>query len=789
MSEQPPAQLVAMLERLGLATAGQVASVGRRVRRLARDLPRFESVWVDALLQARNLTPFQAAEINAGRGELLRVGPYVLEKRLSHPYYVACYRAWNVDSQEKVRLAVVENTNQSSDAILRQLESLAAAHSAEPASPDIAPSAAPRASLGTIMHVGVEGGRIFAAAPWIDGRTAAEWMVHHGRFSPEVVLEIARAMLVGLVRLEEMDVCNGDVSMSSLIFTGTGDVVLSLSGLREILRPEEGYAHADLLPEAYDSLAPERVAAGTPPNTLSDIYACGCVWWHLLCGRPPLVGGSSLAKLRAAQAGEIRDVRHYAPETPSPLAAAISACLEREPSRRPESMARLAAMLGGPTRAGKEAVADCLAQAGHPAVPWTTTVRSIRKSNRTPLWIAATVCCLAAAVAILWPLGHTRFVVRGTTQVALRESAQEAPPPQKVAAESEETHVVARPTTDLGGFHTVEPHAVVPAAYRQVESKPSDLVLGGEPKSVATMVFEAGQSVRGPLGKRVTLAVPPDGLVVDKEDVRFENIDFVWREASAAHDAKGQTPGIVRLLASRGEFRGCSFQCEDDARGAISAIRWVHPAETDRADTSLPNGRLLLADCVLHRVDAGVDCHTAGALAIGLNNVLHLNAGPLVRLDHCPRADEPLSIGLSQVTLRDGGPLLECIVQRVDTQPGEISVLATACAFAPKPGTPLVRLMGAEVPARLVANTRWTGQGSLVTPWVPMIVWTGSDGRQQVVDESSLSIAGLVRSEVGFAGEASNDPAASRLIRWRAPLQSANPPGIDPTPLPPGIDR
>ncbi len=124
MLEQPPVQLVTMLERMGLATAGQMARMGRRVKRLARDLPRFESVWVDALLQARILTPFQAAEINAGRGESLRIGPHVLYDRLPHPYYVACYRARNIDTQQTTRLAVVENADARADAILSQLESL-----------------------------------------------------------------------------------------------------------------------------------------------------------------------------------------------------------------------------------------------------------------------------------------------------------------------------------------------------------------------------------------------------------------------------------------------------------------------------------------------------------------------------------------------------------------------------------------------------------------------------------------------------------------------------------------
>ena len=212
------------------------------------------------------------------------------------------------------------------------------------------------------------------------------------------------------------------------------------------------------------------------------------------------------------------------------------------------------------------------------------------------------------------------------------------------------------------------------------------------------------------------MLVPRAGLVVDKENVRFENIDFVWRQAPAAGDAKTAEPAVVQLRASRAEFRGCSFQCEEMGLVPVSAIRWVHPARADDADTSLPSGRLQLTDCLLRRVGAGLDCRTVGALAIELKNLLHLDAGPLVRLDHCPRSDEAVSIVLAQVTLRGGGPLLECFLPRVEQQPGEMAVLATACAFVPDAGVPLVRLTGAELPERLLGAMRWSGQGSLVPP-------------------------------------------------------------------------
>jgi hypothetical protein len=120
---------------------------------------------------------------------------------------------------------------------------------------------------------------------------------------------------------------------------------------------------------------------------------------------------------------------------------------------------------------------------------------------------------------------------------------------------------------------------------------------------------------------------------------------------------------------------------------------------------------------------------------------------------------------------------------RGEEQPGEIAILSTACAFAPAPGEPLVRLMG-NLGKPATGNLRWTGQGSLAAPGVPIVTWLGPDGHGETVDESSLSIAGLVRSEVGFAGAASRDAAMSRIVRWQAPLQSANPPGIDPALLP-----
>ncbi len=783
MREPPPAHLIALLERLGLATAADLRRMGRRVRRLSRDLPVFESVWVDALAQARVVTPFQAAEINAGRGESLRVGPFLLCGRVTWPGYAASYRARRVDSGQLVRLVVVEDASERSEEILDRLQTLAAA-----------PAEFNNEQVVPITEAGADGSRIWAASPSVRGRTAAEWLVHNGRFPPEVVLEIARTMVAGLAVLEEAGACHGDVSTSALMLSDRGGVVLLQPGLRAILRPEEGYAQADLLPEAYDYLAPERISEGTPPTIAGDVYACGCVWWHMLCGRPPLVGGDSLGKLRAAQTAKVFDVRRLAPEVPHQLGAAVSACLEREPSGRPQSMAELAAMLGTSTRSATAALSRCVARRGRPAVPWAVQSPATGHVGRLPLWLVATAGCLLAAGAILWPVWRWGLPWRTADQESLAGK-----PPENVPAEgggvadASETSAAVR-SYGRGYRGTVGNGGVVAAHYEVEESpsetpptSPEDLVLGsGGPLRIEALRLRAGQCVRGAPGTRPLVMVRRTGLVVDAEDVRFENVDFLWDHRPQPASTTAGQAAMVDVRCGRVEFRGCSFRSARRSSTPPVAVRWTHPVDSEEAEISLPSGRLQLSDCVLRSVGAGVDCRTLGALAVEVANTLQLGGGPLVRLDHCPRPDEPVLISLEQVTLRGGGPVLECRYEEIGGEAGEISIRAVRCAFVPRPGAALLLFSGPDPPQRILGSIAWTGQGSLVSPQAVIAAWQGAQRGAEVLDEAAVSIDGLVRSEVGFVGNAEAGVAASRIVRWQVPLRSTDPPGMDPAALPGG---
>ncbi|MHB1033351.1 MAG: serine/threonine protein kinase [Pirellulales bacterium] len=795
MREEPPQPLVDLLGRLHLAAADQVRGMDRHLRRLARELPLFESVWVDALAQAGVITPFQSAEINAGRGEALKVGPYVLCRPLSSTAFGVAYHARQIDSGRTVRLVVLRTTGPAADDLEGRLDSLAAM-SAQLEAENVAP----------VERAGLEGDRAWAASRAVPGQTAGEWMVRNGRFPPGVVLEIARQMLVGLTRLESAGMIDGDVGADRLILTASGNVVMPLSGLRGILRPAEGYSHADLQPEAYDYLAPERISNGTPPRTASDIYACGCLWWHLLTGRPPLAGGNSLAKLRAAHAAKIMDVRRLAPATPAFLAAAISACTQPAVERRPASMAELAAMLGPPTREGRAMVARSLVGRGRWVVRGFDAIHALGslalpkdglggslalpkclafserfsggQVHRARWWLLAGVVVLAAVTSPAWfsrlPFGALRLAAPSAEDLSRQREAslEKASGPSAKGPDTAVEALSPKPR------ETLPPNPEVPAA----ESRVVDLILPADAKTdITTLKLQPGQRVRGAAGGRSTIRLPRGGWVVACENVRFENIDFVASDSPLPTGARETVSAMIVLEACHAAFHGCSFQGASPRAGQSAAIVWAQPAGRRDSELSLPTGQLDLTGCTLRGVAAGVDCRAAGALFLKFENTLHLGPGPLVRLARAPPADGPVTLLLRRFTLRDATSLVECLFDRIEDSPGKIAFQASDSAFVPDRDGCLLALVGKEEPDRLVRCIEWTGQGSVVSPDAALARWRRADGQFRTLDEQLLAVAGLVRSEVTFAGRADGRSGQSRIVRWQAPLRSPDPPGIDET--------
>lgn len=774
MADSVPPELIVLLERLGLADEGAIRAVEGRVRRLGRDLPQFQPIWVDALAETRLLSPYQAAEINAGRGDDLRLGPYVVKAKRSSLGYARRFAARHVESGDEADVIVIEGRDGEQDNKATDLLADLTMRASELTAEGLAPLtecghegrrvwAAIRTYPGTTSNASHgrernESSRAAASAPGSrSGQTAREHLVRHGRMPPDVVLEIARQMVAAMQHLQRAGLAHGDVSTTTLVLTKRGRAVLLAPGLRPVCRPAEGFAHIDLAPEYYDSLTPEQIDGGQAADAATDLYGCGCVWWHLLTGRACFAGGDSLGKLRAHLTQDTTDVRQLAPDAPADLAAVIESCLARDRARRPASAADLAKRLGPSTPAGRSEVARWCKPSGGSAPIHVPSSRR-RTPQRTAWPTLAVVAALVGFVALLWAIGLPSRSARDPQTVVAHQPAAK---PESSNQETQKTEPANQQPDQPLPLPAEGRHEVVLASDGPVTLDPSKLVDGAR--------------VAASPGSRATVLVRGSPITVTKEDVLFDGIDFVWH-AGAVPRPGGEASAILRVEAGRIRFRRCTFQTATGQSGSCAALQWVFPVE--RSGLTLPAGKLALDDCVFSRVDAAIDARTAAALTIECDNVLHLGPGPFLQLNHAPPVDEPIGLTLKNVTLRQAGPVLEIHDQAAVDKPGTISVSAQLCIFEPRAHVALLSFIGSNAPTALAKAVYWTGEGALVTPDAGIAQWRDSSGRVSELNDAAFSIAGLVRSRVEFAGAAEPEIASNVARRWQAPLPTDEAPGI-----------
>jgi fluoride ion exporter CrcB/FEX len=94
-------------------------------------------------------------------------------------------------------------------------------------------------------------------------------------------------------------------------------------------------------------MAPEQVA-GDGVDHRADIYAWGVVAWELLAVRHPFASRTTRQAMLAAHLTEpAPPIAEHCAAVPSPLAALVMSCLNKDPDRRPQSAAELLAVLDG----------------------------------------------------------------------------------------------------------------------------------------------------------------------------------------------------------------------------------------------------------------------------------------------------------------------------------------------------------------------------------------------------------------------------------------------------------
>ncbi len=346
----PSDKLTELLTGLQLCAPYELATCEKRVRRLCHDLPDFDSVWLDALVQQRILTPWQTEILQSPCPQRLNIGGYVLRQPLgpcsilghdANRRNMYVFRSANQQQQRSTdnRLS---NSDAPAPAQLSELvDSLAPSVSRCPTSlllplKVIAADDRSQSNSQTAMQHGSTATSCIIS-PFVPGWSMAELLIRGGRFPWPVVAEIGRELLVALSWLEAARVLHGDIVLRNVRLTPQGKIVLIDPFVRRHLQPRVLLTE-ELTLRDCDGIAPEMVGTGRIADVRSELYALGCLLWQLLACRSVVLTADPVSRLMKLKEQDVIDVRGPVPDCPEWMARLILSMTRRSPELRPSSI-------------------------------------------------------------------------------------------------------------------------------------------------------------------------------------------------------------------------------------------------------------------------------------------------------------------------------------------------------------------------------------------------------------------------------------------------------------------
>lgn len=772
MLEPPSDHLLKTLTELRLCSERELRRCRRHVKRLARDLPAFDSVWVDALVQVRKLTSFQARILDSAHPEHLHVGPCVLIDRLGSGLAAETFLARRVRGNERCVLKRIILPTEDLHIAQENLAAFVEAAGACGHPSIVVPHACtiPNDDLVVISH-------------FVPGPHLAELLLRRGRFPADVVAEIARQLADGLAALHAQELCHGEVSLANVRLTKRGTAVLVDAGIGPTLRPE-WIVHPAMRPERCDGTAPELIGTGNHPDSASDLYALGCLLWQLLAGRPPFPGGDPLAKLAAHQTRRIADVREWAPDTPTNLAELIADLTNPNLDERPHAANVVAERIGRPRRSGRRRLARFRATF-QVSVGRTPAPAANRSFVSWPV-AAAILFAVSGLVFTLAGQGHRSSLLNLANHLppGLRQRAAEWFPfagpnaPSTTAESVSDADAAGSATSAQPGLQNVQP-IPAPDANGVIELEADGTYAAADISAVGRLTIRGAVSPEsGDRCPRVLVSGEP--CKIWAEQVRIENVHFVRQGVTA--DKRAPVPALLLVEAQNLTLSGCRFQSGWDRQNGPqpATIRPTFSVGWKMIDRDDPSGGILNVVDSLFRSGPALYC-AAPPQRIHAENCLKTGAGAFLLVRTPPSAGRNLQIAFRQVTLRESGSMLSLNLSSAPAETGRILLETTDCVFDLLPeSASLFELVAQTLPADWKERIELTGEGCLGHPRLSIATQVvPQTGRRMHLETMGVHVEGIVLADYEFTGPLNARATDSMIAFHGAPQRSILPPGID----------
>ena len=766
----PSDRLTKILTEQNLCTKAELVLCEPDVRRLCQDLPDFDSVWLDALVQRRFLTAWQADQLQTDEFNSIAVGRFQRQRALGRSSYLA--------TDEKLRqqfvLRRVPADNDNAATVDQRIEELLSAvdrlRSTIPAAltvPQEIVAIVPSHDPGSDRSEPVAAAHFFVSK-FIPGWSMEEVLTRGGRLPWDVVAEIGRELLAALVWLESVRLLHGDLVPRNVRLDVRGGIHLVDPFSRRSGQP--AFALTDQLTlRDCDGVAPEQVGTGRAADARSELYAAGCLLWQLLTSRPVVLSADPVTRMMKQKDHDIADVRGQVPDCPEWMSRLIQSMTRRSPELRPGSSAEV-------LKAWKAASGNSLAHSRAlarrmPDHAMRNTVRPRARAGRNSLsWLWPTTA--VSVLGMLVFLAARNGILPQTLRLTSSPDTD-----HQTKADSRSTGVVtgipgpiALPPVNANGIIHLKSGTTYLAERREFPgtlriesdgSPPADIVVPVGTQWVLQArslelhgITVAQQSGAGEVSKHAVLsdllavqsgALVIDGCVIQSPAVEDNFVGIAWHQLSG-------TEGNVTIRNS--VFAGGGY-----------AASFNHPPRR---------------------------CE--------LDNVLLANRGSGILCEFKKGDSDSWDVFCTNVTQRFGFSVVDAIVHNGGIDRLSLNMTVTESVFSPQMAIVRLQPPAAWRPDAMQVQIRGgeTGNPAVVPPHVATAVYIDKTLRQPVsLPETQLKNDGVLLADLVFdetssaavaSGAALPDPTSpwinSSLVDFEGPKLTTLMPGIAVSRLP-----
>jgi uncharacterized protein (TIGR03067 family) len=316
----------------------------------------------------------------------------------------AVYRAEHLLMERPVALKVINRSLTDRPALVERFrrEVKAAARLAHP-------------NIVTAFDAEQAGDTHFLVMEYVEGTSLARVLAERGPLPVAEACAYARQAALGLQHAHEQGMVHRDIKPHNLMLTPGGRVKILDFGLARFASeaalpgallaeppagpttPAASLTQTGTVVGTPDYIAPEQARDAHAADIRADLYSLGCTLYDLLTGRAPFPEGTAVEKVRAHLERAPRPLTELRGDVPAALARVVAKLLAKDPARRYQTPAEVAAALA----------------------PFAGSERPRRRARRLAAAALLFVAALAAGVVLYVQTDRGELILEADDQVAL----------------------------------------------------------------------------------------------------------------------------------------------------------------------------------------------------------------------------------------------------------------------------------------------------------------------------------------------------------------------------------